>query len=573
MMLAVGVTWAQLGYEESSSGFQNNPEMEGGRTELEFADINNDGNIDILCIGDHGNPYVNTDEHGVMVWFGDGHGNWTVYQYGEFGYGGIAVGDVNHDGLWDIGYGMHHNYSGVDLGDDMLEVALGDGSGRMWTAWDDSLVPGGSVWGDFSTDFADVDNDGDLDVGTTSFGYGIAGRVFLNNGDGTWHESFRTPGEANSNIEFYFRDINRDGNADFITASAGQAVYFGDGAGGFVLCDTGLPSSTRGLSGTSPGDVDNDGGCDLAFANANGGVEVWCWNDTPHRWQNSSGMLPATGDFEGTQLCDMNCDGFTDLVALGGAHTKVWLGDGQGNWTEATDITTPTPGYYVALRTGADFDHNGFPDLVFITEEGSWPSEQNTAHAFREASPAESLGIFAVFPRGGEKFLDGSVQFVDWWSEAPEAESTRVLLELSTAGVGGPWQTIAESLPNAGRYQWFIPSGITSGDCYIRYTVSGPSGTATTMTSRAFAIGDTTVGTEERSMLYASRMMPEPTVVRGILFLPASPRLRVSASPLLDASGRKVMNLSPGPNDIRRLAPGVYFVRQASCVTKVAILR
>ncbi|MFO7639686.1 MAG: T9SS type A sorting domain-containing protein [bacterium] len=32
---------------------------------------------------------------------------------------------------------------------------------------------------------------------------------------------------------------------------------------------------------------------------------------------------------------------------------------------------------------------------------------------------------------------------------------------------------------------------------------------------------------------------------------------------LLDASGRKVMDLTPGDNDVRHLAPGVYFVRTA----------
>jgi hypothetical protein len=35
---------------------------------------------------------------------------------------------------------------------------------------------------------------------------------------------------------------------------------------------------------------------------------------------------------------------------------------------------------------------------------------------------------------------------------------------------------------------------------------------------------------------------------------------------LLDISGREVMNLHPGPNDIRHLAPGVYFVRPAGTV-------
>ncbi|MBN2464017.1 hypothetical protein JXD38_00120, partial [candidate division WOR-3 bacterium] len=46
---------------------------------------------------------------------------------------------------------------------------------------------------------------------------------------------------------------------------------------------------------------------------------------------------------------------------------------------------------------------------------------------------------------------------------------------------------------------------------------------------------------------------------------------------LLDAVGRKVMDLVPGANDVRKLAPGVYFVReaqaQAQAVRKVVVTR
>jgi len=50
-----------------------------------------------------------------------------------------------------------------------------------------------------------------------------------------------------------------------------------------------------------------------------------------------------------------------------------------------------------------------------------------------------------------------------------------------------------------------------------------------------------------------------PTIVRGVLFLPksASP----SSNFLMDISGRKVLDLLPGANDVRALAPGVYFIR------------
>jgi hypothetical protein len=48
-----------------------------------------------------------------------------------------------------------------------------------------------------------------------------------------------------------------------------------------------------------------------------------------------------------------------------------------------------------------------------------------------------------------------------------------------------------------------------------------------------------------------------------VLFVPVtSDRKPQAASWLLDISGRKVLDLSPGPNDVRALAPGVYFVHE-----------
>jgi len=76
-LLLINTVIFSLNYIESSAGLQT-PQLESGRTELEMADINQDGHIDILSIGDHGSTYINTQEHGIMVWFGDGQGNWKV---------------------------------------------------------------------------------------------------------------------------------------------------------------------------------------------------------------------------------------------------------------------------------------------------------------------------------------------------------------------------------------------------------------------------------------------------------------------------------------------------------------
>ena len=63
-----------------------------------------------------------------------------------------------------------------------------------------------------------------------------------------------------------------------------------------------------------------------------------------------------------------------------------------------------------------------------------------------------------------------------------------------------------------------------------------------------------------------------PTVVRSVLFLPGAVSGERSAehAELLDVSGRKVLGLKPGANDVRHLSPGVYFVRPASCVEREA---
>jgi YVTN family beta-propeller protein len=52
------------------------------------------------------------------------------------------------------------------------------------------------------------------------------------------------------------------------------------------------------------------------------------------------------------------------------------------------------------------------------------------------------------------------------------------------------------------------------------------------------------------------------TVVGGVLFLPANGGGQRANGALLDAAGRKVLDLAPGANDVSRLAPGVYFIRE-----------
>ena len=490
---------AQLTYVEQSSGL-NTPTMEGGNTEIEFGDVNGDGHIDIVSIGDHGSPYVNAQEHGVMVWFGDGTGAWSVYQSGSFGYGGVALGDVNNDGLMDVGYGMHHNYSGVDFGNQILEVALGDGTGQNWDPWDDGLATNGEDWGMFGTDFADVDNDGDLDVGSVSFGCCAGVHVYRNNGDGTWTQSFGFLG-GNSNMYFKFGDVNGDGFADFAAAHGYGTVYLGDGQGGFTLADGNLPSSSYGLRGISLGDVNDDGREDLAFVTSGGGLDVYSWV-SPGVWQDLSGTLPASGSFDLAQIADMDLDGHGDILAFaaGGysgspGQITIYGGDGAGNWQQIASFSTPSNCDYAAFRAGVDVDHNGFPDLAVVQEEyvGGFPiSWRNRPRAFVESSTPTSTWIHPKYPRGGETFVAGSVRFVEWTAAVAEFGPGAVTVEFSRNGLEGPWSAVAVDVPDNGRYQWQLPQPLpTSRNCYLRYTLTTGGGDAVAVTPDSFTIEGT----------------------------------------------------------------------------------
>ncbi|MBI1746552.1 MAG: VCBS repeat-containing protein [Acidobacteria bacterium] len=471
-----------LSYMESSDGLDS-PRMERGRTEIVFGDIDGDGNVDIVSIGDHGSPGL--DEHGIMVWFGDGRGNWSVVQSGRFGYGGVALGDVNNDGLMDVGFGMHHNYSGEPFGNRLLGVALGDGTGENWTPWDEGLATSGETWGMFETDFADVDNDGFLDLGSISFGCCAGLHIYRNNGDGTWAQSFGFVG-GNARNNFFFGDINGDGNADFASGHSSGTVYFGDGRGGFALADGNLPpAGSVGRRGVSLGDVNDDGRDDLAFVTSSGGLAVWSWA-SDGVWQDLSGSLPVSGDFGATQIADMNLDGHGDLIAFGRGRVVVYTGDGLGNWELAAEFDTPGTRGVAAFRAGVDLDHNGFPDIGVVASEGG----RNRPRVFLENSVPTELRIYPKYPRGGETFIAGSVRFIEWSAALPpRLQKSAMTLELSLNGPDGPWRRVADAVPNNGRYQWLIPPTLpTSIDCYLRYMLTTGDGDAGAMTPAAFTI-------------------------------------------------------------------------------------
>jgi hypothetical protein len=96
---------------------------------------------------------------------------------------------------------------------------------------------------------------------------------------------------------------------------------------------------------------------------------------------------------------------------------------------------------------------------------------------------------------------------------------------------------------------------------------AGTVGGKTYNTDRIWGKMNPSTGIEETMNEERGAMNPGPTIVRGTLFLSASGVRREASSILLDISGRKVLPLKPGANDVSRLSPGVYFVREQSVVS------
>jgi hypothetical protein len=96
-----------------------------------------------------------------------------------------------------------------------------------------------------------------------------------------------------------------------------------------------------------------------------------------------------------------------------------------------------------------------------------------------------------------------------------------------------------------------------------------------------FVIGDKSTGDGIAAAGQADRprITPTATLIRGVLNLTPDISTLTSDIVLLDVSGRKMLDLAPGPNDVSALAPGIYFVRQSavgrepSSVSKVVVTR
>lgn len=550
-------------------------DWEEGHTELELGDADGDGNLDIVSVGDHGNPDFNSTETGILCYLGDGAGSWEVHEYGSFGYGGVGLGDLDRDGHLDLAWGVHHDYGSGGLGERVLGAALGDGSGAFWVPWDTGMPSAGEEWGMFATALGDFDGDGLLDVVSQSFGGSNGIHGYRNNGDGTWTHALGLPG-GSVNYTLETGDFNADGCVDFAGTRSTGSVYLGDGDFGFSLHQNGI---TGGIYAVDVGDFDGDGRDDLLIDHGSAGVKAWRLSPETDTWVSFSSGLP-TGDVEQVQFGDLNGDGHLDVVTYAQPTGSCYIGDGASAWTFAASWSMPAPGTGNALRVDGDCDHDGREDIVILAEKSGFPFYRNQLRVYSPWLEPDRLSARVVFPDGGEVLTAGSIRKLRWAAAVPQDQGPALVdLYLSRGGQAGPWKPIALGVPNSGTYEWRV-AGESSSDCLLEVRVAAGGDVAVARSQSPFVILDD--GTGVPASEPAARLLSHPNPTAGETRLAWSTPTRSAATlRMFDVAGRTVdrLRVEPGRASVdwtppARLPAGLYLVelRSGSETTRGKVL-
>jgi len=510
---------------------------------------------------------------------------WSIPGDSLAGFGcALASGDVNGDGIPDILVatdtfrpdsiqlplrGMVYVFYGNHVGETIPDVVL---RSPVWKGANTPFIACGDLNADGYADVAmgeDAADDG-LGLCTVFLGGNPMDTIpdVLIHGRGVWWLN----GYFGSDISI--GDVNGDGHDDLVVGAyytapspghfgRGRVYVFYGGPGFDTIPDVMLQgghdgySEGFGVSVTAQGDFDHDGFHDLYIG----------------AWQYGGG-LAAPGRmymYYGGNPMDTSYD-----MAMSGEGAAHFLGferpgalNAQGSFDYAVEGNElwPRGAWNPGANCGKVYVHQGGRPMDSIPDVELFGRLDTANLGYSAQSAGDVTGDGNDDLLAGAPYLppSGSGAAYLWetgnhFDTVPDAwmmgeVHRRVGMRVCTAG----------DLDGDGRDEFIISS----------YTDIPPA--------RVWVCKYTGSGVDETPS--AERRAPNcgPTVVGGVLMLGAvsSRQNAVYMAELLDVGGRKVMGLMPGANDVRALAPGVYFVRsgpsavsrQPSAVTKVVIAR
>lgn len=230
-----------------------------------WADIDNNGDLDLFV--------ANMSNGAHHLYINDGNGNFTKIDTGVFALctGGIQTvswGDVENDGDADLFLGntTGNNYLLINHGNahfeiDTASIVSKEGTGTSTASW------------------GDYDGDGYLDLFVGRFN--LQNFLYHNNGNGTFSKV--TSGTLlNDSWKTYsskWADLDNDGDLDLFQTTSGNGlaspnknvIYKNTGGGSFTKVNSGsVYLENRSSTGCGIADINNDGALDILIANRSG---------------------------------------------------------------------------------------------------------------------------------------------------------------------------------------------------------------------------------------------------------------------------------------------------------------
>ncbi|MBA3914800.1 MAG: VCBS repeat-containing protein [Acidobacteriales bacterium] len=365
-------------------------------TPLAAADVDADGNLDLLAAGGELGPSA------VSVLRGNGKGSFqrpvllgtTTSNPIE-----LLIADFNKDG--------HLDAILPDAFAPCFNLMLGDSNGKFVARRDFSIQHSTHNQPQVaSLTVADVNSDGNPDVVMLDDGEDDTPRIIIMNGqkNGTFVGPKDVPLGSNAGrpVSIDAADFDGDGAPDAVVANGNQiSVLLGDGHNNF-----GSPVNYAGSGGpyqVIAADVNGDATPDIVGTNRGSNtISVFLNDGAGHfdtRVDSAVGYEPYT-----IALGDFNRDGKLDVVAaIDGKHNPTavaLLGNGDGTFKQAGQLASGGGGSAVAV---GDFNNDGNPDVV--VQSGQllfYPGNGDGTFGAFKITPGCGVGAVGDFNRDGK---------------------------------------------------------------------------------------------------------------------------------------------------------------------------
>lgn len=438
---------------------------------VECVDVDLDGDLDVLFADGDGFNAAGTKRQNVLLvnqFVPSGVLSFTDESVARLGARVsnakmVISGDVNGDGWPDLLYA-----NAFDTDTPFLYINQGAANPGFFTM--ESATRGlTTVLSSGGAQFADVDDDGDLDllINNGYLGQSRKPKLYLNDGAGFFTENVAALSAAankQAQMDVQLVDMDGDWDLDFFGAcratNGGVAHYLmlNDGAGVFTNAAVTIPSNSGSTYEGEVGDLDGDSDIDLFLVSSTGFAEGAIRSNFapagPLGFTQLATLTDSNDDNE-IALFDWDLDGDYDVLvgSLSNTRETFWRNNGALSFTNvsAASITAVTDSTLdVAI---GDLNNDGRYDLVTAQgESGSFVNKVylNTGGVDILRPIVTEFGVKSPTPAGGpvrvrakvrDQVMDDGVSYVTGeahWCVRTAATPAASAVSIDPSGLSQP---------------------------------------------------------------------------------------------------------------------------------------